>query len=64
MRDRDFETSLPDFWRVAPDGRATLVRAYRKDRERSRRGTQRKPGTWLSPETVIRETAELVVHLD
>jgi hypothetical protein len=60
--DSDFELSLPDFWRVATDGRASLVQPYREDRLRSVRELQRAAGTWLSPETVIRETAELVTH--
>ena len=62
MGDENFDTSLPDFWRVATDGRATLVRAYREDRDRSVKDLGRAAGTWLSPETVIRETAELVTH--
>jgi Schlafen, AlbA_2 len=60
--DSDFDLSLPDFWRVAVDGRASLVRPYREDRSRNVRELQRAAGTWLSPETVIRETAELVTH--
>ena len=59
------DTTLPDFWRVSPNGWATLVRAYREDRSRDEDGKfdpDRKPGTWLSPETPIRETAELVRH--
>jgi hypothetical protein len=60
--DGDFELSLPDFWRVATDGRSSLIRPYREDRLRSVRELQREAGTWLSPETVIRETAELVTH--
>ena len=51
-----FDAALPDFWRISPDGRASLVRGYRED-ERFE-----KPGRWLSPETVLRETAELVRH--
>ncbi len=62
LEDRDFDTSLPDFWRVSTDGRVTLVRAYREDRQRSVSGLGRPAGTWLSPETVVRETAELVTH--
>ena len=58
----DLEYSLPDYWRVAPDGRVTLLRAYREDRTRSSAATGRQSGTWLSPETVIRETVELVTH--
>ncbi|HCN73761.1 MAG TPA: ATP-binding protein [Pusillimonas sp.] len=51
-----FHTSMPDFWRVAPEGRAALVRGYREDVRLE------DPGKWLSPETVLRETAELVQH--
>lgn len=51
-----FDTSMPDFWRVAPDGRASLVRGYREDVRLEN------PGKWLSPETVLRETTELVRH--
>ena len=53
---------IPEFWRVAPDGRASLVRAYMEDRPYSVSTLGRNAGTWLSPETVIRETAELVTH--
>ena len=62
---RIVDTTLPDFWRVSPNGWATLVRAYREDRSRDedeKFDRDRKPGTWLSPETPIRETAELVRH--
>ena len=63
--DCDLNTTLSDFWRVSPKGWATLVRAYREDRSESegrKIDPSRKPGTWLSPETPIRETAELVRH--
>lgn len=60
--DGDLDTSLPDYWRFAVDGRATIIRPYREDRQRSVEGTGRQAGTWLSPETVIRETSELVTH--
>ena len=62
MGEGDFDHSLPDFWRVAPDGRATLFRAYREDHKRSVDRLGREAGTWLSPETVVRETMELVAH--
>lgn len=62
MGDGDFDTSLPDFWRVSPDGRASLVRPYREDRPDSVARTFRPAGSWLSPETIIRESTELVVH--
>ncbi|WP_220475701.1 helix-turn-helix domain-containing protein [Sphingobium terrigena] len=60
--DGSFETSLPDFWRFAADGRATLLRPYREDRRSGISFSGRTSGTWLSPETVLRETAELVAH--
>ena len=53
---------FPEFQRVAPDGRASLIRAYREDRPDAVEKLGRSAGTWLSPETVIRETAELVTH--
>jgi hypothetical protein len=59
---RDFDTSLPDFWRVSPDGRATIFRAYREDRRRTSGSVLPKAGTWLSPITVLRETAEIAAH--
>jgi hypothetical protein len=61
LADRDFDYSLPDFWRVTPNGRASIIRAYREDRSRNA-DRDRQPGSWLSPETVVRETAELVGH--
>lgn len=60
--DGDFDISLPDYWRYAADGRATIIRPYREDRQRTVDGKRRAAGIWLSPETVIRETAELVAH--
>ena len=60
--DGDFDISLPDYWRYATDGRATIIRPYREDRQHTVEGKRRAAGTWLSPETVIREIAELVTH--
>lgn len=62
ITDGDFDISLPDYWRYSVDGRATIIRPYREDRKRSVESKRRPPGTWLSPETIIRETAELVTH--
>ena len=62
MIEKDFDLILPDYWRLAPNGRATLIRAYREDREHSAKALSRRSGTWLSPETVIRETTEVVTH--
>ena len=60
--DPSFATSLPDFWRVTPDGRATLIRAYREDRQYNAVRTGRGAGTWLSPKLFTLEIAELVAH--
>ncbi len=62
MGDGEFDTSLPDFWRVTTDGRATISRPYREDRIRTVDALGRAAGTWMSPETIVRETAELVTH--
>lgn len=62
LGDGSFDISLPDYWRVSSDGRASIVRAYREDRTRSELDTGRTAGTWLSPETVVRETTEFLTH--
>jgi hypothetical protein len=62
LEEGDFDTGLPDYWRYSVDGRATIIRPYREDRDRSVRGKGRPAGTWLSPETIVRETTELVTH--
>jgi hypothetical protein len=56
-----FSTTLPDFWRVALDGRATIIRPYREDRRNDRAlrpGFE--AGTWLSPDLFIRDIYEFV----
>lgn len=53
---------LPDFWRIALDGRASICRAYLEDRLISDFGGNRVPERWLDPETVIRDTTEVVIH--
>ena len=57
------ESLFPEFWRVAPDGRASLIRPYLEDRSKGFNDMVREvKGPWLSPETVVRETGELVIH--
>lgn len=51
---------LPDFWWVAPNGIATLVRPYREDRRNFGAGFE--AGTWLWPYIMAREIAEIVRH--
>ena len=54
---------LADFWRISPDGMATLVRAYQEDRVPgwgSARGSD--PGTWFWPRGTAQEIAEMIRH--
>ena len=60
--DEGDDMGLPDFWRVSPRGWATIVRAFREDKVGLNKDLGRRPGTWLDPETIIRETAEFVRH--
>ena len=53
---------LPDFWRIALDGRATIVRMYAEDRMQADIGGNPVPDRWLDPETVIRDTTEIITH--
>jgi len=56
-------TTLPDFWRFCGLGYASLVRAYREDRYIPQKGeTERLPGEWFSPYTLIREISEFIRH--
>lgn len=56
--------TVPDYWRITADGRATIIRPYREDRSAvphlAREGLH--PGMWLSPRILAREAYELVTH--
>ena len=52
----------PELWRVAPDGRATILRCYIEDRNDVVNSLNRPAGSWISPDTIIRDTTELVAH--
>ena len=54
------EMTLPDFWRVAPTGMATLIRPYREDRRNL--GPEYRAGTWFWPYVMAREIAEVIRH--
>lgn len=58
LGERNLTSTLPDFWRVSTDGKATIVRAYREDRS----GYPLPAGTTLSLFTAAREVAEIVRH--
>jgi hypothetical protein len=62
VADGNLDVSLPDMWRVTTDGRASMFRAYREDRADVVAKMRRPAGSWISPETIVRETAELVAH--
>jgi hypothetical protein len=51
-----------DTWRVATDGRATLIRDYWEDEVRAVPTTGVKPGSWFSPNMMARSLAEFVRH--
>jgi len=58
------DTTVPDFWLITFDGRATIIRPYREDRvvvpHLERHGLV--PGNWLSPRTLVREVYEVATH--
>lgn len=58
----DARQSLPELWRASPKGWASLVRGYREDASDANEYLSRQPGTWIAPETIVRETAEFVRH--
>jgi hypothetical protein len=51
-------STLPDFWRVATNGKATIVRAFREDRS----GYKHKAGTTWSPFMATRDLTEFARH--
>ena len=53
---------LPEVWRVAPDGRASIIRAYLEDNYPGFNLADKVEGSWLSPVTIIREIAEFITH--
>ena len=55
-------TGLPDYWRVSPDGYATLIRPYLEDRKDICDHNGRNPGTWLCLNSIAREVTEIVTH--
>ena len=53
---------VPELWRVAPGGLATLVRAYYIEDFSGSDQSALASGTWLWPEGVARDLAELIRH--
>ena len=59
----DLQFGLADFWRISPDGMATLVRAYQEDWIPGwgyAKGSD--PGTWFWPRGTAQEIAEMIRH--
>ena len=58
------EATMPDVWRITADGRATIFRPYREDRELIPHLADQglTPGKFLSPRTLIRDLYEFVTH--
>ncbi len=62
VRDPEPKTDGFDMWRVAADGKATLIREYWEDQPAWNKQFNRTPGTWLSPNLMMRSLAEFVRH--
>jgi hypothetical protein len=55
-------TETADLWRVSPKGFATIVKPYAEDQAQVNVTLGTQPGTWLNPDLLARELAELVCH--
>lgn len=56
------ETSHMDFWRVSPDGRASLIRNYHEDRFGRRPDDIADDAKWFDPWLHVRDITEVVRH--
>lgn len=55
------DTTVPDFWRVSFDGRGTIIRPYREDRNRD--DPHMLTGRYFSPRTLVRELVEFLTFV-
>jgi hypothetical protein len=62
LRDPRDLPRFADLWRVASDGKATLVRDYWEDGIEYNQHIGWQPGTWLSPQTLTKALGEIVRH--
>ena len=53
---------LPDYWRVTPDGRATIVRLYLEDRPDVCVHRETDPRTWIGLNSLVGTVTEFVTH--
>ena len=56
------DTGATDYWRISRDGFATLLRGYFEDRPQTAAHFNTSRGSFLSPNWLIRDFAELVRH--
>ncbi len=60
---RGSETDASDFWRMSRDGLATILRGYFEDRpDTAAHYFNAKAGTFLNPNWMVRDAAEIVRH--
>lgn len=59
---REPDPNHVDMWRLAPDGRATMIRAYWEDDVRTTTSLGLKRGEFFSPNMLIQDIGEFVRH--
>ena len=59
---RDLNTGANDLWRVSRDGLAALLRNYFEDRSDTAAYIESTPGSFVNPNWLVRDVAELVRH--
>ncbi len=58
------DTTVPDYWRCAVDGRGTIVRPYREDRRSIELGGEKiLPGAFVAPRILAREVYEFLTFV-
>jgi hypothetical protein len=62
LRDTQQRTMGMDFWRVSPDGKASLIREYWEDEPAFAGSMRQLPGKILSPNMLAQSLAEFVRH--
>ena len=58
----NLSVGLPDYWRVTPDGRATIIRLYMEDRPDVCAHLKANPTTWVSLRDLVATVTEFVTH--
>jgi hypothetical protein len=60
--DQGPRTEHADFWRISPNGLATIVLDYVEDDADRSRAVRVQPGTWFNPNLMVSRLAEFVHH--